>query len=170
MPVSGYRLRGGVGRVAAGTGTVRAGLPACSASITCRSHASSATAALSPRAGVADDARVAALGGVEVGEQQLGLDRLDVRRRVDRALGVDDVLVGVGADDVQQRVALADVGQELVAEALALGRAGDEAGDVVELDRVPDDVGGARRSSATCSIRSSLTGTTATLGSIVVNG
>ena len=97
------------------------------------------------RAGVADDLRVPALGGVEVGEQQLGLDRLDVTRRVDRALGVDDVLVGVGADDVQQRVALADVGQELVAQALALGRARDEAGDVVELDRVPDDVGGLDR-------------------------
>ena len=73
------------------------------------------------------------------------------------------------ADDVQQRVALADVGQELVAEALALGRAGHQAGDVVELDRVPDDVGGPTVA-ATCSIRSSLTGTTATLGSIVVNG
>ena len=54
-------------------------------------------------------------------------------------------VVVVGADDVQQRVGLADVGQELVAEPLALVRARDEAGDVVELDRVRDDARGADR-------------------------
>ena len=48
----------------------------------------------------------------------------------------------MAADDVQQRVGLADVGQELVAEALALVRAGDEPRDVVEVDRVRDDVRG----------------------------
>ena len=66
---------------------------------------------------------MAALGLLEVGVDQLGLDRLDVARRVDAALGVDDVGVVVRADDVQDRVGLADVGQELVAEALALVRA-----------------------------------------------
>ena len=40
------------------------------------------------------------------------------------------------ADHVQQRVGLADVAEELVAEPLALVRALDEPGDVVELDRV----------------------------------
>jgi hypothetical protein len=61
---------------------------------------------------------VAALGLLEVRVDQLGLDRLDVAQRVDRALGVDDVRVVVRADDVDDRVGLADVGQELVAEAL----------------------------------------------------
>ena len=70
---------------------------------------------------------MAALGLLEVGVDQLGLDRLDVRGRVDAALGMDDVRVAVAADDVQQRVGLADVGQEVVAQALALVRARDEA-------------------------------------------
>jgi hypothetical protein len=45
------------------------------------------------------------------------------RERVDAPLGVDDVVVVVRADDVDDRVGLADVRQELVAEALALVRA-----------------------------------------------
>ena len=61
------------------------------------------------------------------------------RDRVDLAGDVDHVLVVEAADDVDDRVGLADVGQELVAEALALGRAGDQAGDVDELDDRRDD-------------------------------
>ena len=55
--------------------------------------------------------------------------------RVDLAGDVDDVVVLEAAHHVGDRVDLADVGEELVAEALALRRAGDEAGDVDELDR-----------------------------------
>ncbi len=51
-----------------------------------------------------------------------------------------DALVAVGAHDVHDRVGLADVGEEAVAEALALVGAGDQAGDVVEVDRVVDDL------------------------------
>ena len=119
---------------------------------------------------LAHDALVAALGLLEVGEDQLGLDRLDVACGIDAALGVDDVRVGVRAHDVDDRVGLADVRQELVAQALALVRAGDQAGDVVEGDRVLDDLARADRSAPTRSRRSSTTGTTATFGSIVVNG
>ena len=57
---------------------------------------------------------------VEVGEQQLGLDHLDVALRIDAALDVHDVRIVEAADDVQDRVGLADVGEELVAEPLAL--------------------------------------------------
>ncbi len=66
-------------------------------------------------------------------------------QRVDAALGVDDVLVAVRAHDVDDRVGLADVREEAVAEPLALVRARDEPGDVVEVDRVPDDLRGADR-------------------------
>ena len=52
-----------------------------------------------------------------------------------------DAVVVVRADDVDDRVDLADVGQELVAQPLALVRARHEAGDVVEGDRVVDDLG-----------------------------
>ena len=89
------------------------------------------------------DALDAALGLLEVGEHELRLDRLDVAQRIDAALGVDDALVAVGAHDVHDRVGLADVREEAVAETLALVRAGHEAGDVVEVDRVPDDLRGA---------------------------
>ena len=77
----------------------------------------------------------AALGLLVVGEHQLGLDRLDVGERVDAAVGVRHAGVGVAADDVADRVGLADRGEELVAEPLPLGGALDQAGDVVEGDR-----------------------------------
>ena len=46
------------------------------------------------------------------------------------------------AHDVHDRVGLADVGEEAVAEPLALVGARDETGDVVEVDRVVHDVRG----------------------------
>ena len=73
-------------------------------------------------------------------------------------------------DDVHDRVGLADVGQELVAQALALVGAGDQPGDVVERDRVGDDLRGADRLGDLRQAARRATGTTATLGSIVVNG
>ena len=79
-------------------------------------------------------------------------------------------VVAVGADDVQQRVGLADVGQELVAEPLALVRARDEARDVVELDRVRHDARGADGLAPRRRAARRAPGTTATFGSIVVNG
>ena len=96
-------------------------------------------------AGRSHDAFDAALGLLEVGEDQLGLDRLDVGERIDAALRVDHVVVGVGANDVEDRVGLADVREELVAETLARGGAGDEAGDVVEVDGVVDELTRAER-------------------------
>ena len=75
-----------------------------------------------------------ALDLLVVGEDQLGLDRLDVGERVDAAVGVRHVGFGVAADDVADRVGLADRGEELVAEPLPFGGAFDQAGDVVEVD------------------------------------
>ena len=48
---------------------------------------------------------------------------------------MDDVVVLEAPDDVQYRVALADVREELVPEPFALRRALDETGDIGELDR-----------------------------------
>ena len=70
---------------------------------------------------------------VEVGEHQLRLDDLDVALRIDRRLDVDDVRIVEAADDVQDRVGLADVGEELVAEPFPFARAANEAGDVDDL-------------------------------------
>ena len=60
---------------------------------------------------------------------------LDVADRIDRARDVVHVRVLEAADHLHDRVDLADVREELVAEALALARALDQAGDVDELDR-----------------------------------
>ena len=57
-------------------------------------------------------------------------------------------VVVVRAHDVEDRVGLADVGEEAVAQSLAAVGAGDQAGDVVEGDRVVDDLA-ARTVSAT---------------------
>ena len=77
----------------------------------------------------------AAVEHLDVGEDQLEVDRLDVARRVDRAFDVDDVVVLKAAYDVHDGVDLADVREELVAEALAFRGALHEAGDIDELDR-----------------------------------
>ena len=80
------------------------------------------------------------LGGLDVGQGQLQLDDVDVAHRVDRARDVDHVRVVEAAHHHQDRVGLADVRQELVAEALALRRALDEARDVDDLDDRRDDL------------------------------
>ena len=110
------------------------------------------------------------LGLLEVGEQQLGLDHLGVGERVDAPVGMGDPLVAVGADDVADRVGLADLGEEPVAEPLSRRGAAHEAGDVVELDRLPDLRAPRRPPAATAARRSSGTSTMATFGSTVVNG
>ena len=83
---------------------------------------------------------VDALGDrVEVGEHELGGDDLDVAHGIDAAHGVDDVVVLEAAHDLHDGVDLADGGKELVAQALALAGAGDEPGDIHELDGGGDD-------------------------------
>ena len=71
---------------------------------------------------------------LQVGQDQLGLDRRQVGLRVHLAVDVGDVVVAEHPGDLADRGRLADVGEELVAETLALGRAADDAGDVDELD------------------------------------
>ena len=72
------------------------------------------------------------LDGLEVGVDQL---ELEDPQRLDRFGGTGDVAVGERPQHVDDGVDLADPGQELVAEALTLGRALDQPADVHELDR-----------------------------------
>ena len=81
-----------------------------------------------------DEVGHAPLEAVQVGEHQLGLDRLRVRDRIYAAFDVGNVAAFEAAQDVHDRVHFADVGEELVAETFALRRAADEPGDVDELD------------------------------------
>ena len=80
-------------------------------------------------------ARDRLLDGGHVGQDQLGLDGLHVALRIDLAGDVHDVGIAEEAHDLADRIGLADVRQELVAQALALRRARHQTGDVDELDR-----------------------------------
>ena len=86
----------------------------------------------------------AALQAVEIGEHQLGLDRLDVGDRIDAALHMGDVAVLETAHHMGDGVDLADVGEELVAEPLAFRGAAHEAGDVDEGEPGRHDLHGFR--------------------------
>ena len=75
------------------------------------------------------------LDGFEVGEGEFDLDHPQVFERIGRA---GDVVVDERPQHEHDRVDLADVGEELVAETLALARSFDEPADVDDLDRGVD--------------------------------
>src|SRR5207237_3255116 len=66
----------------------------------------------------------------QVGQRQLGVDRVDVAQRVDAVFDVGDVRILERPDDVKDRVHLPDMGQELVPEPLAGARPPNDARDV----------------------------------------
>ena len=83
---------------------------------------------------------------------------------------MDDARVAVGPDDVDDRVGLADVGEELVAEPLAAVCAPATSPAMSWKAIVSGTIFDALTVLATASRRSSATGTIAMFGSIVVNG
>ena len=72
--------------------------------------------------------------GCEVGQDQFRVDDLDIADGIDGAEFVDDIVVFEAAHDLDDGVGFADGGEELVAEAGALGGPLDQAGDIDELD------------------------------------
>lgn len=78
----------------------------------------------------------------EVGENEFEGNDIDISERVYGAVDVGDVVVVKAANHVDDGVDFADVGEELVAEALAFGCAFDEAGNVNELDSGGEDLFG----------------------------
>ena len=72
--------------------------------------------------------------GRQIGERQLGVDGLDVGDRIDLPGHVHDIGVFEAAHHVGDGIGLADVGEELVAQSFAFGRARHQPGDVDELD------------------------------------
>ena len=86
------------------------------------------------------DVGAALLQAIEVGEHQLGLDRLCIRGRIDAPLHMRDVVVLEAAQHVGDGVDLADVAEELIAEPFALGGAAHEPGDVDEREPRRDDL------------------------------
>ena len=79
-------------------------------------------------------ARQGLLDGGHVGQHELGLDGVHVAARVHPARHVHHVGVTEETHDFADGVRLADVREELVAQALALAGAGHETRDVHELD------------------------------------
>ena len=78
----------------------------------------------------------------EIGEHQLGLDRLDVVERRDLAGDMGDVVILETAHDMGDGVAFADIGEKLIAEALAFRGAAHEPGDIDEGEPGRDDLFG----------------------------
>ena len=74
-----------------------------------------------------------AVQGLLIGQAQLGVDHFYIRQGVDLARHVHDVFVLEAAHHLGNGVGLAYVGQELVAQPLALGGALHQAGDIHEL-------------------------------------
>jgi hypothetical protein len=72
-------------------------------------------------------------------KHQFGVDDLDVAHGIHAAGDVMDVCVVEAAHDLHNGVHFADVGEEFIAETLALRRALDEAGDVHEFNRRRND-------------------------------
>ena len=85
-----------------------------------RQHAPCAS--LSLLRGALAELHDAPLEALEVGEHQLGLDGLGVGDRIDAALDMGDVVILEAAQHMDDGVDLADVGEELVAQAFALAR------------------------------------------------
>ena len=76
----------------------------------------------------------AALQDFQIREDQFKIDRLDVTQGVHASVHMDDIAVLEAAHNVNDRVHLADIGEELVAQALPLGSAFDKASDIHKLD------------------------------------
>src|SRR4029453_29367 len=74
-------------------------------------------------------------------KRQLYLNGLDIPHRVYGALDVDDVVILKAADHLNDGVRLANVGQKLVAQPLALGSPADKPGDIDKLDSRRHDHG-----------------------------
>lgn len=80
------------------------------------------------------------LAAVEVGHDQFEVDDLDITLGVDAVGDVDDVLVFEAAHHVGDGVGLADVGEELVAQAFTFRCARHQAGDIDEFHGGGDDL------------------------------
>jgi len=70
----------------------------------------------------------------EIGEDELGVDHFDVAHGIDRSRDMVDVGTLEATHDLDDRIDLADVAQELISEALALTRASDQSGDIHKLN------------------------------------
>ena len=76
----------------------------------------------------------------DIGQDELGLDSVHVRLRIHLAGHVSHVRIAEEAHHLGDGIGLADVREELVAQALPLARSGHQTGDVHELHRGGHDL------------------------------
>jgi hypothetical protein len=110
------------------------------------------------------------LEALEISQHQLGLDRLGVGDGIDLALYMGDVVILETAQNMNDCVDFADVGEELVAKAFALGCAANKPGDVNETQLGFGMIFADPAMAAISCRRGSGTPTFPTLGSMVQNG
>ena len=78
---------------------------------------------------------------LQVGEDKLGVDDIDVGCGVDRGISVtQDIIIVECPDDMDDSVALADIGEKLITEAFTFGCTGDKPRDIDEGDGGRDDL------------------------------
>lgn len=75
-----------------------------------------------------------AFEGGEVGEDEFGIDDLDIAEGVNRSHVVNDVFILEATHHVDDGIDFSDIGEEFVAESFALTGTGDEPGDVDKFD------------------------------------
>ena len=68
--------------------------------------------------------------GLQIRQGQFGVDRVDIAKRIDAPLDVDNVPAAKAAHDVQNGIHLANVGEELIAKPFAGACAANDAGDI----------------------------------------
>ncbi len=66
----------------------------------------------------------------KVGEDELGINHLDIADRVDRTVDMVDIFIIETAHDLGNGMDFSDGGEELVAQPFALGRPFDQTGDI----------------------------------------
>ena len=106
---------------------------------------------------------------LQVGQCQFGIDDFDIRGWVNLVGNVSHVVVFEAAHHVSNGIGLADVGEKLIAQAFAFGRAGDQTGDIGELHGGGNDLLGLDDSGKSVQARIG-NGTIPELGSMVQNG
>lgn len=79
------------------------------------------------------------LEGGNIGEDEFGIDDLDIADGIDGAEFVDDIVVFEATDDLDDGVGFADIGEEFVSEAGSLAGAFDEASDIDEFNSGGND-------------------------------
>ena len=101
-----------------------------------------ALASLSRPASALLQSRAALFEAFEIGKHQFGFDGVGVGQRIDAAFDMGHVVIVETAQHISDGVDFADVGEKLIAQPFALGRAFDEAGNVHEGETRRQDLRG----------------------------